>query len=118
MYNPLPENITIKSSPIHGLGVFTAIKLKKGTCLGVTHIKHSAFQDGWIRTPLGGFYNHSKIPNCKLETSYQGVHDQRMVTKHLVAIKDIKANQELTCTYTLWKIEEIEDLEKRDWLGL
>ena len=30
MYRPLPDGLTIKNSPIEGLGLFTNIAIKKG----------------------------------------------------------------------------------------
>ena len=31
MYRPLPDGLTIKNSPIEGLGLFTTINIKKTT---------------------------------------------------------------------------------------
>ena len=33
---------------------------------GITHIQNSEFENGHIRTPLGGFINNSDKPNCVL----------------------------------------------------
>ena len=63
MYRPLPKNLTIKDSKIDGLGLFSKTKIKKNSFLGISHVKDDDFQDMYIRTPLGGFYNHSKNPN-------------------------------------------------------
>ena len=63
MYRPLPKELTIKDSLIEGLGLFSKVKLKKNSFLGVTHIRDELFESKYIRTPLGGFYNHSKNPN-------------------------------------------------------
>ena len=62
MYRPLPEGLTIKNSPIEGLGLFTTISIKKNTFIGVTHIRDEQFDNKYIRTPQGGFYNHSNDP--------------------------------------------------------
>ena len=62
MYRPLPEGLTIKNSPIEGLGLFATIDIKKSTFIGVTHIRDEQFENKYIRTPLGGFYNHSNDP--------------------------------------------------------
>ena len=62
MYRPLPEGLTIKNSSIEGLGLFTTISIKKNTFIGVTHIRDEQFENKYIRTPLGGFYNHSNDP--------------------------------------------------------
>jgi SET domain-containing protein len=58
-----------------------------------------------IRTPLGGFYNHSDNPNCETYAlEYLGYRKLR-------AIKDIKAGEELTAYYTLYSILNHE----HDW---
>ena len=62
MYRPLPDGLTIKNSPIEGLGLFTNIEIKKNSYIGVTHIRDEQFDNKYIRTPLGGFYNHSNNP--------------------------------------------------------
>ena len=61
MYKPLPDGLTISISVIEGLGLFTESFVKKGTNFGVSHMKMNGML---IRTPLGGFINHSDTPNC------------------------------------------------------
>ena len=100
MYRPLPNTLSIGKSDIDGLGLFAVEEIPKGTILGITHVKHLEFPDGWIRTPLGGFYNHSDRPNCYLGTRYLQTTD----VKELITLKDLKLGDELTCTYTLWDI--------------
>ena len=63
MYKPLPTQLTIKNSQIEGLGIFATEDIKKNTFLGITHIRDEQFENKYIRTPLGGFYNHSNDPN-------------------------------------------------------
>ena len=63
MYRPLPNELTIKNSPIEGLGLFTSKDIKANTFIGVTHIRDEQFENKYIRTPVGGFYNHSNEPN-------------------------------------------------------
>ena len=62
MYRPLPDGLTIKNSPIEGLGLFATVNIKKNSFIGVTHIRDEQFENKYIRTPLGGFYNHSNDP--------------------------------------------------------
>ena len=62
MYRPLPKELTIKNSPIEGLGLFATKDIKANTFIGVTHIRDEQFENKYIRTPLGGFYNHSNEP--------------------------------------------------------
>ena len=62
MYRPLPKQLTIKNSPIEGLGLFATQDIKSNSFIGVTHIRDEQFENKYIRTPLGGFYNHSNEP--------------------------------------------------------
>ena len=98
MYKPLPKNLTIKKSKINGLGVFATEDIKKENNFGVSHIKDLKVEDGYWRTPLGGFINHSINSNCK--------KSENRFTKnlYLIAIKDIKKDEELTVCYTLYSI--------------
>ena len=63
MYKPLPKQLTIKKSPIDGLGLYATENIKKDSFIGVTHIRDEQFENKYIRTPVGGFYNHSNQPN-------------------------------------------------------
>ncbi len=63
MYKPLPKQLTIKKSPIDGLGLYAVENIKKNSYIGVTHIRDEQFENKYIRTPVGGFYNHSNEPN-------------------------------------------------------
>ena len=64
-YRPLIEELTIKESSINGLGLFATENIKAGIYLGETHIWETKRWE-YIRTPLGGFINHSETPNCCL----------------------------------------------------
>ena len=60
-YRPLPIGLTIKKSKIEGLGLHAEQSIEAGTVLGETHVLvHSRDRHEWIRTPLGGFINHSE----------------------------------------------------------
>ena len=63
MYKPLPKQLTIKRSPIEGLGLYATENIKRNSFIGVTHIRDEQFENKYIRTPVGGFYNHSNNPN-------------------------------------------------------
>ena len=97
MYRPLPKELTIKNSPIEGLGLYAKEDIKNNVFLGVTHIRDEQFENKYIRTPLGGFYNHSNNPNI-----------MRMVSDVLPKLKfgdlvDPNANAKThlhTCVYT------------------
>ena len=104
MYRPLPDSLTIKQSKVNGLGLFAKAFLKQGTNLGTSHVKVNGTI---IRTPLGGFINHSNDPNCvKVELQ----DDETLKTKKwtLVTLRDIKEGEEITLRYTFYKIWKIE----------
>jgi len=94
MYKPLPPYLTIKNSNIEGLGLFTNENIDNNFRIGVTHIKDNRFEDGYIRTPLGGFFNHSETPNCKV------VYEGDFI--FLETIREINNGEELTAKYTLY----------------
>jgi|TARA_R100001132_G_C3206093_1_gene51188 hypothetical protein len=100
MYKPLPESLTIKQSGIHDLGLFADQDIKKTTNLGTTHLK---IDNHIIRTPLGGFINHSNTPNCvKVELLLsEGSHRKKW---NLMTIKDIKKGEEITLNYTFYNV--------------
>ena len=62
MYKPLPKELRLGFSDIHDIGLFAKEDIPKGTNFGMSHIQVS---DTLIRTPLGGFINHSDTPNCE-----------------------------------------------------
>ena len=95
-YKPLPDNLQISCSPIEGMGIFAKEKIARGTNLGMSHLKLGS---RIIRTPLGGFLNHSEEPNCekaKLRFSEDGCH---YTFWNLIVLKDIKEGEELTVKY-------------------
>ena len=99
MYKPLPDYLTIKKSPIAGVGLFTIKPIKEGTYIGMTHIAYIKAEHGVVRTPLGGFGNHSDTPNCFK------VHKMEHMasTWWLVAERDIKAGEEITWKYSFYE---------------
>ena len=101
LYNPLPEGLRIQKSEIQGFGLFTLLFLKQGTNLGISHIN---IKDELIRTPLGGFVNHSDDPNCEKIK----LHDKDYIKYNLVTIKDIEGGEELTVKYTFYDIKKKE----------
>lgn len=122
MYRPLPNQLTIRNSKIEGLGLFSDIKIIKNSFIGITHVKHESFPNNYIRTPLGGFYNHSKNPNIiKLGTdifpeyefgktldsnsfsSRNKKNRENLNYFFLVSLKDIDPGQELLAQYTFYQ---------------
>ena len=130
MYKPLPNCLTIKKSPIEGLGLYATKNIKTNSFIGLTHIQDKNFENGYIRTPLGGFYNHSNEPNVRRVVSDylpklkcgDTIDDSLDATKipdgkanrenlypkvegkymFIVSIRDIKAGEELTANYNLY----------------
>ena len=100
MYRPLPPYLTIKPSSVEGLGLFAVEPIKKSTKLGVSHVGDVHFANGYIRTPLGGFINHSNTPNC--ETLYEIWKPLRKRVIRINTITDIKEGEELTLKYTMY----------------
>ena len=96
-YRPLPRKLYISNSIIEGNGLFTSSDLPKDTELGITHIKNDSgdFHSNFIRTPLGGFVNHSEKSNCTL---YECGNYLKMKTN-----KPIQEGEELTLSYSLYE---------------
>ena len=93
--------MTIRQTTIHGLGLFATRFISSGFDLGVAHVhmvEWLSFPQNYCRTPLGGFYNHSNDPNCKLVDSGS--------LKRLITIKNIESGDEITCKYTIYDIDE------------
>ena len=107
-YKPLPDSVFIRKSSIHGYGLFARTPIKSGQHLGMSHIFAPGFsKDSYIRTPLGGFINHSDTPNCKKEES----PEESAITYYtLVTIADIPADTELTLSYTLYEIDDYRNV--------
>jgi SET domain-containing protein len=130
MYRPLPNCLTIKKSPIEGLGLYAMHNIKANTFLGITHILDENFENNYIRTPLGGFYNHSNNPNIRrmisnilpkfkcgdsvpTDLDAKEIKSEKASRENLypevnarymfiVTIKDIKAGEEITANYNLY----------------
>jgi|TARA_B110001454_G_scaffold136012_1_gene126422 SET domain-containing protein len=130
MYRPLPDGLIIKKSPIEGLGLYSTKDIKANIFIGVTHIFDEKFENNYIRTPLGGFYNHSNEPNLqrmitnilpKLKFADQAppIEDKNEIKNiegsrenmypklyarfmYMISIRDIKAGEELTANYNLY----------------
>tara|TARA_Y100001963_G_scaffold37436_1_gene52323 strand:+ start:127 stop:444 length:318 start_codon:yes stop_codon:yes gene_type:complete len=105
MYKPLPKNLRLGFSKIHDIGLFAKEDISVATNFGMSHIQVS---DTIIRTPLGGFINHSDEPNCekvKLRFTSEDKQPAYNFNKwNLVTIKDIKEGEELTLKYTFYDV--------------
>ena len=101
-YRPLPEGLTIRESSIEGLGLFATKHFEKNTIIGITHVRDKRFQHGFIRTPLGGFINHSDDPNTETIGSGKGWVDVGVLA--LRSIRDIDPGEEILLKYSLYKL--------------
>ncbi len=102
-YKPLPDSFTIKESSVDGLGLFATKLILKGSIFGPTHIRDKRFKDNFIRTPLGGFINHSDNPNvCKINSKNSRDIDIDLIM--IEVIKDIQPGQEVFLKYNLYKL--------------
>ncbi len=130
MYRPLPDGLTIKKSPIEGLGLYATKDIKSNVFIGLTHILDERFENNYLRTPLGGFYNHSDKPNVQrmvtnvlptlkfgetapdpdaqsevknIEASRDHLYPNVIARfMYLISIKDIKSGEELSANYNLY----------------
>ena len=93
-YQPLPDSLCIGDSKIHGQGLIAKEDIAKGTDLGVSHYRKG---DEVIRTPLGGFMNHSESPNAELIGIGRA--------KYLITLIDIMPDEEITLSYTMYSVE-------------
>lgn len=100
MYKPLPDGVTIRESDIEGLGLFAEKFIPKGTYLGIIHIPDNSGSGEYIRTPLGGFGNHSETPNCDKSTTDDYKGNWAISTN-----RDIQPDEEITWTYTFYEVE-------------
>tara|TARA_B100001113_G_scaffold347361_1_gene339657 strand:- start:106 stop:393 length:288 start_codon:yes stop_codon:yes gene_type:complete len=93
-YRALPDGLFISDSPIAGQGIFTRRPLESGTVLGLSHI---ILGEEIIRTPLGGFINHSDHPNC---AKYEYEPHRYFIT----VLEDIDPMKELFLKYTFYEV--------------
>ncbi len=93
MYKPLPDFIDIQDSEIDGKGLFAKQIIKENTNIGISHVMLND-PSIWIRTPVGGFVNHSDKPNCMI------VIDQAFTHLYfLFTTEQIMPGEELTVKY-------------------
>ena len=100
-YRPLPSGLTVTDSGISGQGLFTTRRLVMGTTLGISHYR---IDGEYIRTPLGGFINHSDTPNCqRSQVRVKPGFDKWS----LMTLDNIEEGCELTLKYKLYVPKKI-----------
>tara|TARA_B100000579_G_C22006261_1_gene477419 strand:- start:77 stop:394 length:318 start_codon:yes stop_codon:yes gene_type:complete len=95
-YSPLPDNLAVRPSKIHGTGLIATRDIPAHHEFGITHVKDDRFEDGYIRTPLGGFFNHSDNPNCEAYVDGDFIC--------LRSLNNIKQGHEITVKYWLYEV--------------
>jgi SET domain-containing protein len=103
-FTPLLSCLTVGKSKIHGLGIVAISDIKKEVDLGISHILNDKYKDGLIRTPLGGFINHSDSPNSKYKVDGNNLR--------LITLRQIKKGEEITVSYRGWYSDKILDVFK------
>ena len=108
-YRPLPNGLYIGVSSIEGQGLYTDRTLTKGCQLGESHyriatndipsVNTEENKSILIRTPLGGFINHSDKPNChRSQIRVKPGLDKWIIT----VVEDVNPGDELTLKYTMY----------------
>ena len=101
MYKPLPSNLTIHDSAIHDSGIFAKENIPEQTDLGMTHVELGKLI---LRTPLGGFLNHSDNPNC-IKTSF-------LLTRQEWNHRNDLPNEKYDHNFKKWNLITIKILKK------
>ena len=97
MYKALPSYLHVKDSPVSGQGLFAIQDIPDNMYLGISHV---VVDDSIMRTPLGGFVNHSANPNC-----IKGYEDEGWgKIYHMMTTRPIKKGEELFLKYTFYNV--------------
>lgn len=100
------ELVEVKKSKIHGKGVFSKDKIKKGDVIGLIMEKTKEAKDpdkSYSRTNIGEHLNHSNTPNAKAILTKKGYA--------LAARQDIPANTEILVDYE--QFQELSGVPQR-----
>ena len=95
MYKALPNCLHVKDSSVSGQGLFALEDIPDDVYLGISHV---VVDEEIMRTPLGGFVNHSDDPNCvkyPVDNKY-----------YIKTIRPIKAGEELFLKYTFYSVHK------------
>ena len=97
MYQALPRCLHVNDSSVAGQGLFAKEVIPDDVYLGISHV---VVDEDIMRTPLGGFVNHSETPNCiKVfeEEEWGKIY-------HMRTIRPIKKGEELFLKYTFYEV--------------
>jgi len=78
--------------------LYSTKSLPHARFIGVTHVPNDKFENGYIRTPLGGFINHSDTPNCEVRQDVDG-------NLMLFTLRPIPSDEEITLKYNLYSVD-------------
>ena len=101
MYKPLPDSLTIKTSKVDGLGLFAKEGIGQGTNLGMCHLELGQLT---IRTPLGGFINHSQDANC--------VKVKLLLTRQEWNHRSDLPNVDYNVDFKKWNLVTLQDIKE------
>ena len=99
MYRALPPELHVKDSSVSGQGLFAKEDNDAMMYLGISHV---VVDEDIMRTPLGGFVNHSEDPNC---VKWYEKEDWGKIY-HMKTIKQIKKGEELFLKYTFYSVTD------------
>lgn len=100
-FHPLHKSLTVAKSKIHGLGIIATDDIDTEVDLGISHVKNADYKDGLIRTPLGGFLNHSDKPN-----TYYKIEGNNF---RLITLRQIEKGEEITVSYRNYYSDKVLD---------
>lgn len=99
-YKALPKFLHVQYSSVAGQGIFALNDIPADVYLGISHVVVGDLIPNIMRTPLGGFVNHSDDPNCIKECQEK----EWGQIWHMKTSKPIKKGQELFLKYTFYKV--------------
>ena len=106
-YRPLPPCLEVRKSSSDGHGLYAIENIPAGSHLGITELdlteqQKKLVQLDCLRTPLGGFVNHSENPNAVIvrEPAFFGP------LSVMWSVKPIKIKEQVTVFY----IDGYEDI--------
>lgn len=123
-YKPLPDNLTIKESSIHGLGLFATKDINTLDKLCNSHLfvknGHYPSEKYILRLEAGGYINHSSTPNTEIKIIDVKDSTITMINNNLrfyglYPIRTIKAEEEITLNYNN-ELCGLTDYKDEEWI--